>query len=140
MDNACKPAVLDENSEVRASVAEMLRKENDVKIAKPSWLSRKDSPKACGPMAVYVTERADATRLLEGQHFDVDGALTFARVFEPRHGPISASSAWGSAIKAFLRKRPTAAMQWVRPARPPSQRIPDRQSQVRSVWQTTRLV
>jgi hypothetical protein len=66
VDNACRIAVLDENGEVRVSVKEMLEKENDVKIAKLSWLSRKDSPKAYGSMVVYVTKRADAARLLEG--------------------------------------------------------------------------
>jgi hypothetical protein len=66
VDNACRIAVLDENGEVRVGVKEMLEKENDVKIAKLSWLSRKDSPKAYGSMVVYVTKRADAARLLEG--------------------------------------------------------------------------
>jgi hypothetical protein len=73
VDNACRIAVLDENGEVRAGVTEMLEKENDVKIAKLSWLSRKDSPKVYGSMIVYVTKRADAARLLEGHYFDVDG-------------------------------------------------------------------
>ena len=73
VDNACRIAVLDENGKVRASVTEMLEKENDVKIAKLSWLSRKDSPKACGSPVVHVTKRADAARLLEGQYFDVHG-------------------------------------------------------------------
>jgi hypothetical protein len=58
--------VLDENNEVRAGVTEMLEKENDVMIAKLSWLSRKDLPKAYGSMVVYITKRADAARLLEG--------------------------------------------------------------------------
>jgi len=39
VDNACRTVVLDENGDLRAGVTEMLEKENDVKIAKLSWLS-----------------------------------------------------------------------------------------------------
>jgi hypothetical protein len=93
--------VLDEDGEVRASVKEMLEKENDVKIAKLSWLSRKDALKAYGSMVVYVTKRADAARLLEGQYFDVDGESAFTRVFEPRHGPMQCFKCLGLGHKAF---------------------------------------
>lgn len=60
VDNSCRTVVLDENGEVRADVKEMLEKENDVKIAKLSWLSRKESLKAYGSMVVYVIKCADA--------------------------------------------------------------------------------
>lgn len=73
VDNACRTAVLDENGELRVRATELMEKENEVKIAKRSWHSRKDSPKAYGSMVVYVTKRADAARLLEGQYFNVDG-------------------------------------------------------------------
>lgn len=46
-----------------------------------------DSPRAYGSMAVYVTKRADAAKLLESNYFDVDGKSPFTRVFEPRRGP-----------------------------------------------------
>jgi len=39
-------------------------------------------------MVVYVTKRADAARLLEGQYFIVDGESAFTQVFEPRRGPM----------------------------------------------------
>jgi hypothetical protein len=42
----------------------MLEKENDVKIAKLVWLSKKDSGKAYGSMAVYVSKSNEATKLL----------------------------------------------------------------------------
>jgi hypothetical protein len=94
--------VLDENGEVRADVQEMLEKENDVKIARLSWLSRKDSPKAYGSMVVYVTKRADVARLLEGQYFDVNRESAFARVSEPRHGRMQCFKCLGLGHKAFL--------------------------------------
>jgi hypothetical protein len=106
VDNACRIAVLDENGEVRVGVKEMLEKENEVKIAKLSWLSRKDSPKAYGSMVVYVNKCANAGRLLEGQYFDVDGESAFAGVFEPRHGPMQCFICLGLGHKAFSCTRP----------------------------------
>jgi ribosomal protein L30/L7E len=67
---------------------------------------RKDSPKAYGSMVVYVTKRADAAQLLEGQYFDVDGESAFARVFEPRHRPIQCFKCLGFGYKAFSCTRP----------------------------------
>lgn len=58
--------MLDGHGELRTGAVEMLEKENEVSITKISWLSRKDVQKAYGSIVVYVTERADATRLLEG--------------------------------------------------------------------------
>jgi hypothetical protein len=84
VDNACRNAVLDEFGELRTGIVEMLEKENEVRIAKLSWLSRKDLPKAYGSMVVYVTKRADAVRLLEGQYFNIDGESALTRVFEPK--------------------------------------------------------
>lgn len=101
VDNACRTAVLDEHGELRTGVVEMLEKENEVRIAKVSWLSRKDLPKAYGSMVVYVTKRADAVRLLEGQYFVVDGESAFTRVFEPRRGPMQCFRCLGLGHKAF---------------------------------------
>jgi hypothetical protein len=55
VDNACRTAVLDEREELRAGVTEMLEKENDVKIAKVSWLS--PSPLTINFRLVDVTVR-----------------------------------------------------------------------------------
>lgn len=115
VDNACRTAVLDENGEVRAGVTEMLEKENDVKIAKLSWLSRKDSPKAYGSIVVYVTKRADVARLLEGQYFDVNGESAFTRVFEPRHGPMQCFKCLGLGHKAFSYTRPQLCSRCAQP-------------------------
>jgi len=84
VDNACQTVVLDKHSELRTGAVEMLEKENEVRIAKISWLSQKDLPKAYRSMVVYLTKRADAARLLEGQYFIMDRELAFTRVFEPR--------------------------------------------------------
>jgi len=101
VDNACRTAVLDEHGELRTGAVEMLEKENEVSIAKISWLSRKDLPKAYGSMVVYVTKRADAARLLEGQYFIVDGESAFTRVFEPRRGPMQCFRCLSLGHKAF---------------------------------------
>jgi hypothetical protein len=65
----------------------MLEKENDVKIAKLVWLSKKDSGKAYGSMAVYVSKSNEATKLLQGQYFHIAGESAYTRVFEPRLRP-----------------------------------------------------
>lgn len=101
VDNACRTALLDEHGELRTGAVEMLEKENEVRIAKVSWLSRKDLPKAYGSMVVYVTKRADAAKLLEGQYFNVDGESAFTRVFEPRRGPMQCFKCLGLGHKAF---------------------------------------
>jgi hypothetical protein len=101
VDNACRTAVLDEHGELRTGVVQMLEKENEVRIAKVSWLSWKDLPKAYGSAVVYVTKRADAARLLEGQYFNVDGESAFTRVFEPRRGPMQCFNCLGLGHKAF---------------------------------------
>lgn len=106
VDSACRTAVLDENSELRVGVTAMLEKEDEVKIAKVSWLSRKDSPKAYGSMVVYVTKRADAVRLLDGQYFTVDGESVFTQVFEPRRGPMQGFKCLGLGHQALSCARP----------------------------------
>jgi hypothetical protein len=42
VDNACRAAVSDEHGELGTDAVEMLEKENEVMIAKISWLSRTD--------------------------------------------------------------------------------------------------
>ncbi len=46
VDNVKRTAVLDENGEVRAGAVEAFGEENETTVAKVSWLSRKDVPKA----------------------------------------------------------------------------------------------
>lgn len=101
VDNTCRTAVLDEHGELRTGAVEMLGKENEVRIAKISWLTRKGLPKAYGSMVVYVTERADAARLLKSQYFIVEGESAFTRVFEPRRGPMQCFRCLGLGHKAL---------------------------------------
>ncbi|KAI7713817.1 hypothetical protein KC353_g7264, partial [Hortaea werneckii] len=108
VDNVCRTALLDERGKLRNGAVEMLEKENEVRIAKVSWLSRKDLLKAYGSMVVYVTKRADAAKLLEGQYFNVDGESAFTRVFEPRRGPMqSAAGVLSQAIATVSVKQRT---------------------------------
>ena len=93
--------MLDEHGELRTGAVEMLEKENEVSIAKVSWLSRKDLQKAYESMVEYVTKRADAARLLEGQYFIVDRESAFTRVFEPRRGPMQCFRCLSLVHKAF---------------------------------------
>lgn len=101
VDNANRTAVLEETGQLRPGVVEMLEKENEVKIAKISWLSRKDSTKAYGSMVVYVTKGSDAVRLLQGQYFDVAGESAYTRVFEPRRGPLQCYNCQEVGHKAY---------------------------------------
>jgi hypothetical protein len=52
-------------------------------------------------MVVYMTKRADAARLLEGQYFDIDRVPAFTRVFEPRRGPMECFKCLGLGHKAL---------------------------------------
>lgn len=88
VDNANRLAVLTEEGEIQPGAAEALGTENDVQVAKISWLSRKDSGKAYGSVVVYMTKGSDAGRLLREQYFYVDGESAHTRPFEPRIGPV----------------------------------------------------
>ena len=97
VDNACRTALLDENGELRVGVTAMIEKENEVKIAKVSWPSRKDSPKAYGSMVIYVTKRADAVRLLEGQYSQRGRTFSFHPGVETQawtNAVLQVSGAW----------------------------------------------
>ena len=61
--------MLGAHGKVLPGAAEVPGKENEVKIAKIAWLSRRDEGKAYGSMVVYVTKGRDAARLLQGQYF-----------------------------------------------------------------------
>uniref|UniRef100_A0A093V5P3 Uncharacterized protein n=1 Tax=Talaromyces marneffei PM1 TaxID=1077442 RepID=A0A093V5P3_TALMA len=83
IDNANRTAVLDADGNILSGTAEILGKENNVSIAKISWLSKKDSNKAYRSMVIYVTKATEARRLIEGNYFDIAGESAYTRVFEP---------------------------------------------------------
>jgi hypothetical protein len=101
VDNANRTAVLDHHGNVLPGTEEMLGKENEVKIAKISWLSKKDSAKAYGSMVIYVTSRHDAARLLQGQYFHVAGESAYTKIFEPRERPLQCYKCQKLGHKAF---------------------------------------
>ena len=88
VDNANRTAVLDEEGKVLPGAAEALGAENNVNIAKISWLSNRESGKAYGSMVIYVTKGSDAKRLLDGHYFDLAVESAYTNVFEPRVSPV----------------------------------------------------
>jgi hypothetical protein len=64
VDNTNRIAILDIAGDLQPGVVEMLEKENDVKITKLVWLSKKDSGKAYESMVVYVSKSNEVTKLL----------------------------------------------------------------------------
>jgi hypothetical protein len=87
VDNANRTAILTVAGDLQPGVIEKLGKENEVKIAKLVWLSKKDSGKAYGSMVVYVSKGSEAVRLLQAQYFHVAGESAYTRVYEPRKRP-----------------------------------------------------
>lgn len=87
INNTNRTAVLDAEGNILPGATKALGKENHVKIAKISWLSKKDSNKAYGSMVVYVTKASDAKQLLRDQYFDIAGESAYTRLFEPSVGP-----------------------------------------------------
>ncbi|PIA82984.1 hypothetical protein CB0940_12204 [Cercospora beticola] len=88
VDNANRTAILNDTGDLRADAVERLERENEVTIAKIVWLSRKNSGKAYGSMAVYLSKGSDAVRLLQEQYFHVAGESAYTRVYERRQGPV----------------------------------------------------
>lgn len=87
IDNVNRTAILDEAGRVRDNAIEAIRRENGVKAIKLAWLSNKDNGKAYGSMVLYIQERSEATRLLEGQYLNIKGESAYVRTFEERMGP-----------------------------------------------------
>ncbi|CRK19861.1 hypothetical protein BN1723_011991, partial [Verticillium longisporum] len=59
-----RTVVLDEKDKIRIDIAKQIGQENNVQIAKISWLSINGPPKEYGSMAVYLTKASDAEKLL----------------------------------------------------------------------------
>ena len=105
IDNANRTAVLDADGNILPGAAEVLGKENNVSIAKISWLSKKDSNKAYGSMVVYITKGTDAKRLIDGNYFDIAGESAYTRIFEPRMRPAQCFNCQEIGHKAFTCKK-----------------------------------
>jgi hypothetical protein len=87
IDNANRMAVSDQDGSIRPGAAAVFGQENEVRIAKMAWLSKKQNAKAYGSMAVYVTKDSDAVRLLQRQYFHIAGESAYTSVYELRTGP-----------------------------------------------------
>jgi hypothetical protein len=115
VDNVNRSAVLDSEGNVLVGAAEALGKENNVTIAKISWLSKRDSGKAYGSMVIYVTKGSDAKRLLNGMYFDLAGESAYTNVFERRVGPVQCYNCQELGHKAFSCKKPRACGKCAQP-------------------------
>ncbi|KAK4073580.1 hypothetical protein Purlil1_13004 [Purpureocillium lilacinum] len=83
VDDANRSMILDAEESMLPGAAETLGAENNVTIAKVSWLSNKESAKAYGSMVVYVTKESDARWLVNGHYFDLAGAEQLLDTFFP---------------------------------------------------------
>ena len=102
VDNANRAAVLEhDGSTIRAGVMEALGEENNVRIAKMAWLSKKETAKAYGSMVVYVTKGSDAVRLLQGQYFHIAGESAYTSIYEIRTGPVQCYNCQAVGHKAY---------------------------------------
>jgi len=101
VDNVKRTAVLDEKDEIRAGAAEAFSEENETTVAKVSWLSKKDVPKAYGSMVVYLTKGNDARRLIKEGFFYARGESGTASVFERRPRPEQCYNCQEIGHKAF---------------------------------------
>ncbi|OAQ58776.1 reverse transcriptase [Purpureocillium lilacinum] len=101
VDNANRTMVVDAEGNVLPGAAEALGAENNVNIAKVSWLSNKQSGKAYGSMVVYVTKESDARRLIDGHYFDLAGESAITNVFERRTGPVQCYNCQAIGHKSF---------------------------------------
>ena len=101
VDNVNRLVVLDENGEIHPGVAETFGRENETTVAKISWLSKKDVPKAYGSMVIYLTKGSDILRLLREGFFYVIGESDYTLLFERRPRPEQCFNCQELGHKAF---------------------------------------
>jgi hypothetical protein len=106
VDNINREGVLDAEHKVLPDAAQRLGEENGVKIAKISWLSRRDNGKQYGSMIIYTTKGEDAIKLLQGYYFHVNGESGYTAVCKPRTGPIQCFNCQDMGHKAFSCRGP----------------------------------
>jgi len=101
VDNVNRTAILNIEGNLLLRTVEELGQENDVKIAKIAWLSKKEQAKAYESMVVCVTNSNDAARLLQSQYFHVAEESAYTRVFEPCERPLQCYKCQKLRHKAF---------------------------------------
>lgn len=69
VDHVNRLAVLDKHGDIRNGAAEVFLEENNARVTKIAWLSKKDVPKAYRSLVVYLTKSSDVYRLLSEGFF-----------------------------------------------------------------------
>ncbi|KZL63633.1 reverse transcriptase [Colletotrichum tofieldiae] len=87
VDNVKQTEVLDEKGNVRAEAEEAFSPKHETTVAKISWLSKKEVPKAYGSMAVFVTKASYARRLISKGFFHASGESGTTMAFKRRPSP-----------------------------------------------------
>lgn len=106
IDNANRTAIMDQEGKLLPGIIERLSIENDVKIAKIGWLSKRDSGKAYGSMVIYVTTQNAAVRLLQGVYFHVAGESACTSPFERKTKPQQCYQCQELGHKAYSCRKP----------------------------------
>ncbi|KAJ5500659.1 hypothetical protein N7453_009710 [Penicillium expansum] len=101
VDSVKRTAVLDEYHDILPGAAAALGEENEVNVAKMTWLSSREAAKPYGSMVVYLTKRTDARRLLVDGYFHVGGESGTTSVFEYRPRPAQCYNCQEIGHKAF---------------------------------------
>ncbi|KAJ5471324.1 hypothetical protein N7530_008681 [Penicillium desertorum] len=101
VDSVNKAAVLDETDEIRVGAAAAFSEENEATVAKIAWLSRKESAKAYGSMAVYLTKGTDARRFLADGFFHAVGESGVTSAFDYRPCPMQCYNCQELGHKSF---------------------------------------
>ena len=99
---------------MRIGVTEMLEKENKVKIAKVSWLSKKDLGKAYELIVVYVTKASKARQLLNRQYFYIASESAYTGEFRPQ-GPTRCYNCYELGYKAYSCSKPLVCRRCAEP-------------------------
>jgi hypothetical protein len=101
MDNVVVRAILTPDGALREDAIPTLEAENDVEIAKSTWLSDRDTVKEYGSMAVYFSKGEQAAEALRSGFFSVAGESAYTRNFLPKKGPARCYNCQQLGYKAY---------------------------------------
>ena len=135
VDNANRTVILSQDGTIRPEAAEALGMENNTRIAKIAWLSKKDTGKAYGSMVVYVIKGrcstiAARTILSRCRRISLYQSL---RTTNWPDTMLQMSSNWTQGI--LMHK--TADLCKMRSRRSPPPGLPRKGTKVCTMWRTT---